>query len=69
MPRHGRTVNVNLTVEARQGWQTWADDAGADVTALLEVVGLHLIARPKTLRLDQVGRQARLLSTARRRRA
>jgi hypothetical protein len=69
MPRRGRAINVNLTVEAREGWQIFADDHGADVTALLEVIGLRLIAQPRSLRLDEVGKAARQLSQRRKRRS
>jgi hypothetical protein len=67
-PRHGRAINVNLTPPARDGWDRLAEQQGADVTALLEVMGLALLESPRTLRLGEVGRQARVLSQERRRR-
>jgi hypothetical protein len=69
MPRRGRAVNVNLSVEAREGWQIFADEHGTDVTALLEVIGLRLITSPRSLRCDEIGRSARQLSQRRRRRS
>jgi hypothetical protein len=69
-PRYGRAINVNLTPEAREGWQDLADTYGADVTALLEVIGVRLAAGGiRSLRLDEIGRAARELSAARRRRS
>lgn len=67
-PRHGRSINVNLTDEAREGWDRLAEEQGSDVTALLEIMGRALLEAPRTLRLNDIGRQARLLSQERRRR-
>ena len=62
-------MNVRLSAEARDGWQVWADSLGTTLTALLEVIGLRLAAgNLRSLRLDELGRQARGLSAERRRR-
>ena len=67
--RRGRAINVNLTAEARDGWQAFADEHGTDVTALLEVIGQRLGGElPRSLRLADIGRQAKTLSQQRRRR-
>ena len=68
-PRYGRAFNVKLTPEARDGWQAFADDQGTDVTALAEVIGQRLAAGGRSLRLDEIGRAARSLSSERRRRS
>jgi hypothetical protein len=59
-----------LSPEARDGWQRLADAHGADVTALLEVMGRQLAAHPRagSLRLTDLGDAARHLSAERRRR-
>jgi hypothetical protein len=70
-PRTGRVIHVNLSPEARDGWQRLADAHGADVTAVLEVIGRHLADHPRaaSLRLGDLGDAARQLSADRRRRS
>ena len=69
MPRRGAAINVNLSDQAHQGWQAWADRHGTTVTALIETIGLELASRTDTSkRADEIGQRARELSQARKRR-
>ena len=67
-PRQGRSINVNLSDEARDGWGLLAREHGTDVTALLEIMGRRLAEGVRPRWLAEIGREARDLSYDRRRR-